>query len=136
MKQEDREQIVIDVLNILRAVSKGLWKDEDKIIEELIITYRPNANLVQRVIQLFNNERIALEHSELSERLESLRVKVEKGFLVDQHCPEFSSVEIECADLVIRCLDFCGRRNLRIGEALITKMKYNKNREFKHEKNF
>ena len=71
--------------------------------------------------------------SELAERLETLRKNPTKQ---DEHCPDFLNLEIECADLIIRCLDFCGRRNLRIGEAVVAKMKYNEGREFKHGKNF
>ena len=71
--------------------------------------------------------------SELAERLETLRKDPNK---MDEHCPEFLNVEIEVADLIIRALDFSGRRNLRIGEAIIAKMKYNAGREFMHGKKF
>jgi hypothetical protein len=71
--------------------------------------------------------------SELAERLECLRKNPEK---MDEHCPDFLNLEIEVADLIIRALDFSGRRNLRIGEALQAKMKYNESRTYKHGKVF
>ncbi len=77
-------------------------------------------------------EKIALMHSELSELLEALR----HDDPPDQHCPEFFSSEIELADLIIRAFDFAGRWEMRLGEAIIAKMKYNESRPHKHGKQF
>ena len=77
-------------------------------------------------------EKIALMHSELSEMLEADRKSIE----VSEHIPEFSGVEEELADLVIRALDFAGYHNLRLGEALLAKMTFNLNRPFKHGKKY
>lgn len=65
-------------------------------------------------------EKMALIHSEVSESLEGLR----KG-KADEHCPEFTSEEVEMADAVIRIADYAGARRLRLGEALVAKMAYN-----------
>jgi len=46
---------------------------------------------------------IANIHSEVSEAFEAVKV----GNPPDKHCPEFSSVEIELADIVIRVMDTC-----------------------------
>lgn len=75
-----------------------------------------------------DGELIALMHSELSEALEALR----HGNPPDDKIPEFTGAEAELADTVIRILDMCAKRNWRIGEAIIAKMKYNKGREHKH----
>lgn len=148
MNAKDREDVVVTVLNTLAeqcnnyAVSKGFWKDEDTLLrivakyshqDDLGTTDIVKGKLVERILTLFNNEKIALEMSELAERLEVLRKDSAKR---DEHCPEFLNVEIECADLIIRCLDFCGRRHLDIGGAVIAKMKYNSGREYMHGKKF
>ena len=77
-------------------------------------------------------EKIALMHSELSEMLEADRKSIE----VSEHIPEFSGVEEELADLIIRALDFAGYHQLRLGEAILAKMTFNLNRPFKHGKKY
>jgi NTP pyrophosphatase (non-canonical NTP hydrolase) len=67
--------------------------------------------------------KIALMHSELSEMLEGVR----KG-TQDSHLPEFTSEEVELADLLIRALDYAGWRGLNLGEALQAKLLYNAKR--------
>jgi NTP pyrophosphatase (non-canonical NTP hydrolase) len=74
--------------------------------------------------------KIALIHSELSEALEADR----KGIEADDKIPEFSGLEAELADTVIRILDLAGRHELRLGEAIVAKMIFNLSRERKHGK--
>jgi NTP pyrophosphatase (non-canonical NTP hydrolase) len=75
-----------------------------------------------------DGELIALMHSELSEALEHLR----HGNPPSDHIPTFSGVEEEMADVVIRVLDFCSARNLRITEAINAKLLFNAGRGYKH----
>lgn len=75
-------------------------------------------------------EKIALMHSELSEALEADR----KGVTSDDKIPAYRGLEAELADAVIRILDFAGRHQLRLGEAVIEKLAYNTTRPFKHGK--
>lgn len=89
------------------AKSKGFW-DED----------RPDAI------------GIALMHSELSEALEAIR----HNNPPDDHIPEFSGVEAEFADVIIRIMDTSKARGYRVAEAIIAKMAYNANRPYKHGK--
>ena len=76
-------------------------------------------------------EMIALMHSELSEMLEGVR---KPG--PDSHVPEFTSEEIEMADLFIRALDYAAGWKLRLGEAIFAKMTFNATRPYKHGKVF
>jgi len=77
-------------------------------------------------------EAIALMHSELSEALESAR----KGWAKDDKIPEYTGVEAELADTIIRIMDFAGRHDLDIASALFDKLEYNIERPFKHGKKF
>lgn len=92
------------------AADKGFWQDGGKRNK---------------------GEMIALMHSELSEALEAVR---NPGKVMDDHCPEFSSLEIEMADTVIRIMDFCVGFNLRLPEAILAKMKFNESRPYMHGK--
>lgn len=77
-------------------------------------------------------EKIALMHSELSEALEALRDTEEAS----EKIPEFSCLEEELADAVIRIADFSCRHNLRTGSAIKAKHAYNLTRPHKHGKKF
>jgi hypothetical protein len=108
--------------------NKGFWDEEDAILK-----FAPeNSMLHNRILQLFNAEKIALAHSELSEALEVSRRDITRP---DENCPEFTNYEIEWADLIIRAAEYCERRGLRLGEAIIAKHNYNTSRPFKHGKN-
>jgi len=75
-----------------------------------------------------DGEIIALIHSELSECLEAMR----NGYELDDKIPEFSGVEAELADAIIRIMDFAGSAKLRVAEAILAKMEYNRSRPHKH----
>lgn len=62
----------------------------------------------------------------------------EKGFWVDgigwndkpdDKIPQFSKIEVELADKVIRIMDYAAARELRLGEAIVAKLDYNSGRE-------
>jgi NTP pyrophosphatase (non-canonical NTP hydrolase) len=79
-----------------------------------------------------DGEVLCLIHSEVSEALEALRA----GNPPDDKIPEFSGLEAELADVVIRIMDYAGKKNLRVAGAIIAKAQFNKGRDYKHGKRF
>lgn len=69
-------------------------------------------------------EMIALEHTELSERLEAVRSGDEEN-----------EAE-EAADALVRLLHYCGKFGIDLGEAFFAKMLKNYGRPYKHGKGF
>jgi NTP pyrophosphatase (non-canonical NTP hydrolase) len=75
-------------------------------------------------------EFVALCHSELSESLEEYRTH--KPMIYQDKAGKPQGVLIELADVIIRILDFCGKHDLNIEEAIKMKMAYNKLRDYRH----
>lgn len=81
----------------------------------------------------WNNDRndaelLMLMVTEIAEACEGLR----HGNPPSDHIPEFSAVEEELADCMVRILDMSAARGYRIGEALVSKIAFNEGRPFRH----
>lgn len=74
-----------------------------------------------------DGELIALMHSELSEGLEALR---KPG--PSDHIPEFSGIEEELADVIIRIMDMSVARGYNLADAILAKIEFNATRPHKH----
>ena len=79
-----------------------------------------------------DGERMALIHAEISEALEALR----DGNPSSNKIMEFTNLEEELADAVIRIMDYAFGKDLDIAGAILAKLEYNKSREFMHGKSF
>jgi NTP pyrophosphatase (non-canonical NTP hydrolase) len=75
-------------------------------------------------------ERIALIHSELSEALEAYRHNDPPS----DHIPEFTGIEEELADAMIRILNTAKAYGKRVGEAMLAKQAHNAGRPYLHGK--
>jgi NTP pyrophosphatase (non-canonical NTP hydrolase) len=67
--------------------------------------------------------------TEIAEASEGVRKNT-----MDEHCPQFTSEEVELADAFIRIMDLAGVRKLRLGGAIKAKLRYNLTRPRKHGK--
>lgn len=77
-------------------------------------------------------EAIMLTVCELAEGVEYLR----HGNGPSDHIPEFSGIEEEFADAIIRMMDIAKARGWRIPEAVVAKIVFNTTREKMHGKKF
>lgn len=117
---------VRNVLNMLAMTchemsrSKGFWDKFDQVV----------AAFPEIEPELLGNK-IALIHSEASETLECLR---KPGENMSAKIPDYTCEADECADILIRLMDYVAKRNIDIGGAVIAKMQYNSNRPHMHGK--
>lgn len=130
MQERDlEERTALQVLHAIQtgvhttAVSKGWWSDIDRIYQHL--SDYPSDQIRMRLMTIM--EKMMLAVSELGEGVEGLRL-----LLKDDKLTEYDSIEIEIADTVIRLFDLAEYFQLRLPEAIIDKMDYNKAREFRH----
>lgn len=71
---------------------------------------------------------IANLHGEVSEMWEAIR----KHNPPSEHIPEFTAIEEEMADVVIRSMDTAHVKGYRLAEAIVAKLQYNTGRGYRH----
>ena len=107
------------------ARAKGWWDSRDGM-EKLTASESPA--LLEFARSTLDAACIALIHSELSEAIEAARA----GNPPDDKIPEYSGVEAELADVIIRIMDVAAHRGWRVGEAVEAKMEMNRGRSRMH----
>lgn len=131
-------------------VEKGFYDDYNDIKGVLSSV---NNNLLPVFERFVTAQRLALITSEVSEVLEANRKGIECP-LIDsvkdrmlnnskdgdfqtafQECVK-DTQEDEMADIIIRCLDFCGANDIDIDFHIKAKMRYNALRPYKHGKKY
>ncbi len=129
-----------DFLSLFKYVQKkahrnstdhGFWdilKYIDGMVQERIMSPVKGIELRDAV----KAQKISLMHSELSELLEAVR----KADRPCEKVPSITAMEEECADLLIRLMDFSQEYNVRLGLATLLKMEFNAGRPHKHGKRF
>lgn len=113
-----------------------VWKDlsaEKRAIETLMDEmYQISSSKGFWDTERNEGEAIALMHSELSEALEAAR----HGNPQSEKIPEFSQIEEEFADAVIRILEWCEGKGYNLSGAILAKAAYNRKRPPMHGKSF
>lgn len=107
------------------ARAKGWWTSRDGM-ERLAASEVPS--LLEFTKATLDAACIALIHSELSEAIEAARA----GDPPDDKIPEYSGVEAELADVIIRIMDIAAHRGWRVGDAVEAKMAMNRTRSHMH----
>jgi len=131
----------------LANYEKGFYEDYEKLVDSI--------SKADHLIILENikfGQALALIHSELSEALEAHRTGKHfygggnsNGNIISFEGEEFNSIfrefvkdtwQDEIADAFIRILDFCGATGMDLDFHVRAKLKYNKNRPYKHGKEY
>jgi len=111
------------------ARGSGFWDEYDETVE-VLESVAPT--LVESYKRIFQASRVALAHSELSEKLEYLR----HGDPPDDKLTSHSGAAVETADLIIREMETSRAFGLDVARALLDKADLNKSRQRKHGKTF
>ena len=135
MKEKEDSTLEVPIYNkycIPSYISEdfiAIWKAVSKVVHDMAEDkgFWP----AQKADRNFG-EGLALIHSELSEALEGMRT----GNPESKKIPGFSQVEEELADVVIRLMDLCVGLQMDLPKAILSKIRHNAKRAYKHGKNF
>lgn len=101
-----------------RAMAAGWYQQYAMLIDSL-----KGTGLVAFADKLWQGQRLALIHSEVSEALEGVRKDKQ-----DEHLPHLKSVDVELADVLIRIFDYAGQYDIDLDAAVRAKLAYNAER--------
>lgn len=132
----ERGQFLTSIARLIKEAygnsrDHGFWDDYTSTLRAIELgTVRESSHEAQlKYILDVKLSKIALMHSELGEMTEGVRKPHQ-----DEHCPEFTSEEVELADTLIRAFDYAEAFGLRLEEAILAKMEVNAGRPYKHGK--
>lgn len=119
------------------TINRASFGEAETLAATLGPPYEP---LVERFHNAEVGLKLALVMSELGEALEAVRRN--KG--ADEHLPGLLNEEVEIADAIIRLMNYGTDRGLRLAQAIVEKIEYNRtrkdhlpeNRAADHGKNF
>lgn len=129
LKPSEEQRICIETINKLcrdannTAIDKGWWKERDMLLNAAV-----EAGCEQFCEATIQASCLALIASEVSEALEAVR----HGNPPDDKVSQFSGLEAELADVLIRVFDMAAAFDLNLGEAVVAKMAMNATRGQKH----
>lgn len=110
----------------LGVTNHGFWEEANLSFE---ILDEVNDGLAAKYVTDLKISKLGLIMSEVAEAMEAVRKNS-----MDDKITDMSGEVVELADTIIRILDYCGRYNLPVGEAIIKKLAYNATRPHKHGK--
>ena len=131
------EGFLYSVQNLLHLndVQHGFWDEPTyKMTLKDQVRSLDKGSLADTVPDFNDSEKLMLMVSELAEAQECLRAGTADE--PSAKIAPFTNLEEELADTVIRILDYAGKKNLRLAEAIVAKAEYNIRRPYKHGKKF
>lgn len=126
--REQQERDIARWLDYLKVTCNKIARDHGFWDKDEGLTHGTEDVVFEYVVAM----KLMLIVTEAAEALEGIR----KGGGMDEHCPDFTSLEVEMADIIIRVADLSGQLSLRLGEAVVAKMAFNKDRPHMHNKRF
>ena len=119
-----------EINNINRG--KGFWNSMENTLK-VLDTIEGSNFLRKQTKDAYITQKLALVHTEISEAVESTRLK---GYEENNYglFTKDSFID-ELADTIIRILDICGELDLDIESQIRWKLSKNKDRPFMHNKN-
>ena len=125
--REDRAH-VLDAFKDRFQVFKHIWEEMECLANETAIDNGFHESDPDTIEDDTIIRWLFLMISEIVEAGEGVR----KGDLMDDHLPHRKMLEVELADMVIRCFDTARALKLDVAGAITEKMAYNMTREYKH----
>lgn len=117
------KELQVDCYSIARE--KGWYDLPEELVRVCTSESVPLGKFAQKAT---NCMALMLMVSEVAEAMESDR----EDDPADEHLSDFTGMEVELADVVIRAFNLAESRGFRLGEALVAKIEMNRTRERKH----